>query len=95
MRCRTSESQAKFDVVEFGGGDEGANGCPSAGAAVGAREQMVFASERDGPDGKLDRVVIELDTAVIEEAGERPNARGVADSLGEGAGRVECGQGPS
>jgi hypothetical protein len=31
---------------------------------------MVFASERDGPDSALDRVVVELDTTVFEEADE-------------------------
>jgi hypothetical protein len=49
---------------------------------------MVFAPERDGPDGALDRVVVEFDTAVIEEAREGwPAREGVADGLGEGAGR--------
>ena len=49
---------------------------------------MVFALERDGPDGALDRVVVEFDTAVIEEAGEGwPARERVADGLGEGAGR--------
>ena len=46
-----------------------------------------FASERDGSDGALDRVVVELDTTVIEEAGEGgPAPECVADGLGEGAG---------
>jgi hypothetical protein len=31
---------------------------------------MVLAPECDGPDGALDRIVVEFDTAVIEEAGE-------------------------
>jgi hypothetical protein len=30
---------------------------------------MVFAPKRDGPDGALDRIVVELDAAVIEESG--------------------------
>jgi hypothetical protein len=71
MRCRTSLSHAKgLDVVELCSGDEGADGCPSDAAAVRAREQMVFASERDGPDGPLDRVVVKFDAAVIEESGD-------------------------
>ena len=48
---------------------------------------MVFAPERDGPDGALDRVVVELDAAIVEEAGEGwPARERVADGLGEGAG---------
>ena len=38
-----------LDVVELCGGDEGADGCPSDAATVRAREQMVFASERNRP----------------------------------------------
>jgi hypothetical protein len=62
-------------VIELCGSGEGADGCPSNAAAVRAREQMVFAPERDGPDGALDWVVVELDAAVIEEAGEGGPAR--------------------
>ena len=47
---------------------------------------MVLAAERDRPDGALDRVVVELDAAVVEEAAERcPAGQGVADRLGQGA----------
>src|ERR1700692_3689186 len=53
---------------------------------------MVFAPERDGSDGPLDRVVVEFDTAVIEEAGEGgPAPERVADGLGEGAGGWNAG----
>jgi hypothetical protein len=31
-----------FDVVELGGGDEGANRCPALSTAIGSREQMVL-----------------------------------------------------
>ena len=49
---------------------------------------LPFAPERDGPDGALDRVVVEFDTAVIEEAREGwPARERVADGLGEGTGR--------
>ena len=82
-----SEPGKGLDVVELCGGDEGADGCPSDAATVRAREQMVFAPECDGPDGALDRIVVELDAAVIEEAGEGGPARErIADGLGEGAG---------
>jgi hypothetical protein len=38
-----------LDLVELGGGDEGANGCPSGATAVGSREQVVLAPERHLP----------------------------------------------
>ena len=62
-----SEIGKGLDVVELCGGDEGADGCPSDAATVRAREQMVFASERNGPDGALDRIVVELDATVLDE----------------------------
>ena len=40
-----------LDVIELGGGYEGADHCPVVGAAVGSSEQMVLAAERDGPKG--------------------------------------------
>ena len=42
-----SEPDEGFDVVELCGGDKGADGCPSDAATVRAREQMVFAPERN------------------------------------------------
>jgi hypothetical protein len=44
-----SEPGKGLDVVELCGGDEGADGCPSGAATVRAREQMVFAPERNHP----------------------------------------------
>jgi hypothetical protein len=38
-----------LDLVELGGGDEGADGCPSGAAAVGSGKQMVLAAERHLP----------------------------------------------
>src|SRR5450759_4521234 len=81
-----SEPGKGLDVVELCGGDEGADGCPSDAATVRAREQMVFAPERDRPDGALDRIVVEFDAAVVEEAGKgRPARERIADGLGEGS----------
>src|SRR5258706_8550926 len=39
-----------LDLVELGGGDEGAEGCPSGAAPVGPGEQVVLATERNGAD---------------------------------------------
>ena len=45
---------------------------------------MVLTPQRDGPDRAFDRIVVELDTAVVQEMTEgRPAGKGVTDSLGE------------
>jgi len=44
-----SEPGKGLDIVELCGGDKGADGGPPDAAAVGAREQMVFAPERYQP----------------------------------------------
>ena len=40
------------------------------GAAIRAREQCIFAIERDGADRSFDGIVIDLDAAVAYEAGQ-------------------------
>src|SRR5438034_9996200 len=71
-------------VVELCRGDEGANGGPSLSATIRAGEQMVLAPERDGPDRAFDGIVVELDTAVVQEMTEgRPAGKGVTDRVGE------------
>ena len=57
-----------FDVVELGGGDEGADCRPAVGAAVGPGKQAIFAAERDRPDRAFNGVGIKFDASVIEEA---------------------------
>ena len=68
----------RLDVIELCGGDERADGGPADAAAVRAGEQMVLAAERDGPDGAFDRVVVEIDAAVVEEAAEGSSQRASA-----------------
>ena len=75
-----------LDVVELCRGDEGTDHGPSLCAAIGAGEQVVLAPERHGPDGAFDRVVVELDTSVIEEPAQRRPARErIADGVGQSA----------
>ncbi len=75
-----------FDVVELCRGYQRTDRCPSFSAAIGAGEQMVFAPERHGPDSALDRIVVELDAAVVEEPAQRRPARErIADGLGQPA----------
>ena len=59
-----------LDVVELGGCDERADGCPAVCTAIGPGKEMVLAAERDGPDGALYSVGVEFDTPIIKEAAE-------------------------
>lgn len=53
-------------------------------AAVGIGEESILAVQCDRPDGAFDDVGVDLDAAVVEEAGEPlPPREGVADRLGE------------
>jgi hypothetical protein len=89
-----SEPGKGLDVVELCGCGEGADGWPWD-AAVRARERVVLAPQRDGPDGTLDRIVVEFDAAIIEESGEVwPARERITDGLGEGP-AGERGQAPS
>jgi len=65
----------RVDAVHFAGCDQRGQNCPMFGTAIGAGEEMVFAPERNGADGALDGVGIDLDAAIIEEAGEPVPAR--------------------
>jgi len=45
-------------------------------AAVGGGEEAVLAGQRQGPDGALDAVGVDLDAAIVEEAAKaRPAGR--------------------
>ena len=57
-----------LDVVELGGGDEGADRGPAVGAPVGSGEQVILAAKRDGTNRALDGVGIKFDASVIKEA---------------------------
>src|SRR5712675_1833637 len=47
---RVLEVGEGLDLVELGGSDERADGCPSGAAAVGSGKQVVLATERDRAD---------------------------------------------
>src|SRR5690242_2061720 len=54
------------------------------GTAVGSGKQCVFATELDASDRSFDRVVVEFDSAVIDEARQALPARErVTDGVGE------------
>src|ERR1700680_2439908 len=53
-------------------------------AAVGAREECVFSVQSDRPDCAFDDVGVDLDTAVVEEAGQTlPTRERIADRFSE------------
>ena len=58
----------RIDVIQLTGFDQGGDGGPMLGAAIGACEQRIFPVERDRTDRTFDGVVVELDTAIIDEA---------------------------
>lgn len=67
----------RFDVVQFRGGDQGADGGPPVGATVGAGEEMVLAPKRDRADDTLDRIDVEVawpSSRKRQRAGQRASA---------------------
>jgi hypothetical protein len=56
-----------LDVVELGGGDEGADRRPAVGAPVGSGKQVILAAKRDGTNRALDGVGIKFDASVLKE----------------------------
>jgi hypothetical protein len=60
-----------LDVVELGGGDEGADRRPAVGAPVGSGKQVILAAKRNGTNRALDGVGIKFDTSILEEVAKR------------------------
>ena len=58
----------RLDAIEFCSGQQRRDGRPARCTAVGTGEEMVLAAKRDRADRSFDRVVVELDASVIEEA---------------------------
>src|SRR5262249_52989362 len=62
------------------------DGGPAGAAAVGASEQVILATERDGSDRALDWVVVEIDTSIVQKTAEgRPAGERIAYRLSEAA----------
>src|SRR5262245_16653668 len=76
-------------VVRLAGGDlarldERGDHGPVLGTGVGAGEQSILASERQGENGTLDDVAVDLDASVVEEQAQAlPARQSVSDRLGE------------
>jgi hypothetical protein len=60
-----------LDVVELGGGYEGADGRPAVGAAVRSGKKVFLSAEGDRPDRALNGVGVEFDAAIIQETTEK------------------------
>ena len=54
----------RFHGVQFAGFDQRGEHGPVLGSGLVACEQGIFAAQRDGADSALDRVIVDLDTAV-------------------------------
>lgn len=68
----------------FAGGDERGEHGPVLGADLVAGEEGVLAGQRDRTDLVFDRVGVELEGAVVEEADQAgPMREGIADILGQ------------
>jgi hypothetical protein len=81
---RVGEVGVRIDAAELAGLDQRGDDRPIVAAAIRAGEERILAIERDGPDRSLDRVGVDLDPAVVEEANETvPMREPVADRLSE------------
>src|SRR5262249_43614846 len=64
--------------------DERGDHRPMLGPGVGAGEQRMLAAERQGTDGPLDDVAVDLDASVVEEQAQAlPAGQSVSDRLSE------------
>ena len=71
-------------VVELAGGNDRRKQGPIFGPDLMTGEERIFSGQADRPDRIFDRIGVELETPVIEEAGQsRPMIERVADVLGE------------
>ena len=78
------EIDERIDTAELAAFDERGDDRPVFSAAVGAGEERILAIKGDGSDRTLDRVGVDLNSAVVEEAGEAlPTGERIADRLGE------------
>lgn len=64
------EVGVRFDAVELATLNERGDCRPVLGAAVRAGKERVFTVQGNRPDGAFDDVGVNLDPAVIEEAGQ-------------------------
>jgi hypothetical protein len=74
----------RLDGIEFAAFDQRCDDGPMLGSAIGPREERIFPVQCNRPDAALDDIGIDLDAAVVEEAGETVPARErITDCLSE------------
>lgn len=72
------------DVVELAGGHDRRQQGPVFCSDLMTGEECIFPGQADWADGVLDRIGVEFETPVIEEARQAlPVIKGVADVLGK------------
>ena len=75
-----------LDVVKLAGFDQRTKNGPSMATAIAAGEEMILATECNRPDRPFNRVGIEFDAAIMQEARQSVPAREcVADRFGNRA----------
>jgi hypothetical protein len=70
LRDGRCEIGVGIDAVELARLDQRSDHGPMLGTAIGAREQCVLAIKCDRTDRALDNIGVDLDAAVVDEAGE-------------------------
>ncbi len=90
---RVGEPGLRIDAIELARFDHAGDHGPMIAAVVRPGEQGILAIQRERTDGTLDRVAVEFDPAIVEEAGQPLPARErIADRLGERALAAELGE---
>src|SRR5260221_10843719 len=85
-REHVGEVSVGFDAVEFAGFDQRTDDCPTNPAAITTCEQMILSSESHRTNRALDRVGVEFDAAIMQEARQTfPARERVTDCLGKRA----------
>lgn len=78
------QPRQRLDAIQLRALDEGHDDSSVPAAAVSAREQGVLSAQRDRPDGTLDGVGIQFQTAIIQEQYQPlPVVQRVTDRLGQ------------
>ena len=73
-----------IDVVEPAGGHDGREQRPIFGSDFMASKQSIFSGQAYWPDGVFDRVGVEFEPPVVEEAGEPfPMSKTITDVFGQ------------
>ncbi len=75
-----------LDLIQLAGRDQRADDRPTMSATIAAGEQVVLAAKRDRTDRAFDRIGIELDAAIVQEARQSvPTRERIADRFSERA----------